>query len=272
MGFVDAIPDDLQCSICLGPAVVAFVTEECGHLYCRDCIMGALDKKKECPVCRRRLTAEGIRKDVRAQRRISALRVQCENEERGCTWTGEFGERARHMNQCRLGAITCPFHALGCTEVLFRYALPQHMSICAITKRLAEGSLALQQELKVIDRENGNRKFVWAIENFESNRETLFSRVFRAHGVQWQLKVVPEGKAAPRVTLQPIGHQNRAKFTLTLFNTEPGKNKVARIEDPNIKGKGTGVAGFIPHGDRLQAFLVSGCITLKVDIDPPPFL
>ncbi|RWS08056.1 E3 ubiquitin-protein ligase RNF4-like protein [Dinothrombium tinctorium] len=32
----------------------------CGHLFCENCIRTSIRTKKECPTCRRRLTARGI--------------------------------------------------------------------------------------------------------------------------------------------------------------------------------------------------------------------
>jgi len=46
------------CEICfssfdeLKQCGVQIVTTPCGHLYCRDCILGALNVKPECPHCR----------------------------------------------------------------------------------------------------------------------------------------------------------------------------------------------------------------------------
>ena len=49
--------EDLECKICYD-VLYEPVTTACGHTFCRDCLLRALDYKAECPCCRHRLNCE----------------------------------------------------------------------------------------------------------------------------------------------------------------------------------------------------------------------
>src|SRR5262249_40863140 len=49
-------PKPFLCSICLDPPTDMGATT-CGHIFCRDCILTALDIKAACPICRRKQKA-----------------------------------------------------------------------------------------------------------------------------------------------------------------------------------------------------------------------
>uniref|UniRef100_A0A5B7BW46 RING-type domain-containing protein n=1 Tax=Davidia involucrata TaxID=16924 RepID=A0A5B7BW46_DAVIN len=43
-----------SCPICIGPLVEETSTK-CGHIFCKNCINGAIAAQKKCPTCRRKL-------------------------------------------------------------------------------------------------------------------------------------------------------------------------------------------------------------------------
>ncbi|RKP06780.1 hypothetical protein THASP1DRAFT_24962 [Thamnocephalis sphaerospora] len=49
----------IQCCICLDPPREVTSTE-CGHLFCRDCVLTALSAKPACPICRRKQNASHL--------------------------------------------------------------------------------------------------------------------------------------------------------------------------------------------------------------------
>jgi len=49
--------EDLECKICYD-VLYQPVTTVCGHTFCRECLLRALDYKPECPCCRRTLNCE----------------------------------------------------------------------------------------------------------------------------------------------------------------------------------------------------------------------
>jgi hypothetical protein len=280
--FVDSVPDDLQCGICFCAAVEPVVTEECGHLFCRDCIMTALERKKECPIDRLALTQNDVRKDIRAARKIQALTVQCYNQKAGCTWMGVYSDLDRHAERCELASVKCPFSVHGCDAVVSRKTLPDHMSssmnahlllLCQVTSRLADENVMLQQELDILQRED--MRFIWVITNFESKRGPVYSRKFIARGLQWYLGIDFEGpEKHAGVYLFAESHTKRVDFKLILFNTDAARDKVHIVNDwaADYKGKGWGPLKFIDRSNLASSgFISAGCVRIGVEIDAEPF-
>lgn len=75
--------EDLECKICYD-VLYQPVTTACGHSFCRDCLLRALDFKAECPCCRRTLNCE-------VQRNTEITRVVKEIVENLCP--KEYAER-----------------------------------------------------------------------------------------------------------------------------------------------------------------------------------
>eukprot|EP00756_Hemistasia_phaeocysticola_P056914 Hpha_TRINITY_DN33558_c0_g1::TRINITY_DN33558_c0_g1_i1::g.171139::m.171139 len=282
--FNEPVPEDLQCGICLGPAMDAVVTEECGHLFCRECIHTALEGKRECPMCRVSLTVDQVRKDVRTQRKIQTLGVACKNRAGGCQWRGNLVEFDRHIEKCEHAAVKCPFAAFGCdsTPQLTRKTLGEHVQgagvshmvlMCGALARLQEEHLALQQELEVLQR--CERRFVWVIPNFGCRRGPVYSRKFTAKGHQWYLGVDFDGPDQQAgVYLFAEGHTKRVDFKLILFNQDPARDKMHTVCDWTVdyKGKGWGPLKFIDRRNLAgTGFVVSGCVRIAAEIDGDPF-
>ena len=279
--FVDQCPEDLQCQICLGPAVEPVVTEECGHLFCRDCIHLAMERKKECPVDRLPLTPTELRKDIRSQRKILGLSTFCFNKKQGCPWKGVFSDLERHAEKCDWATVRCPFGTHGCDAVVTRKTLQDHIQTslaahltlaCTALTRLTEESIAMQHELELLQRDD---RFIWVVANFESKRGPLYSRKFSAKGYFWYLGIDFEGpEQHAGVYLFADGHNRRVDFKLFLFNQDPTKDKVHLVNDwaPDYKGKGWGPLKFIDRSTNAQSgYIVNGCIRIGAEVDGEPF-
>jgi hypothetical protein len=280
--FVDAVPDDLQCGICFGAALDPAVTEDCGHLFCRECILTALDRKKECPIDRLPLTPNDIRKDIRSMRRIHSLSVTCYNMKQGCAWSGCYSDLERHAERCEHATVKCPFNVHGCETVVSRKTLQAHLAadanahmmlLCAVTARLADENVALQQELAIVQRDDV--RFIWVITNFETKRGPVYSAKFCGRGVMWYLGVdfeAPELHAG--VYLFAEGHQKRVEFKLILFNQDAARDKVHSVNDwsADYRGKGWGPLKFIDRSNLASSgFVVQGCVRIGVEIDSDAF-
>lgn len=48
-----------SCPICMGPLSEATSTK-CGHIFCKDCIKGAIAAQGKCPNCRQKVGKRGI--------------------------------------------------------------------------------------------------------------------------------------------------------------------------------------------------------------------
>eukprot|EP00996_Jenningsia_fusiforme_P007232 NODE_971_length_1785_cov_27.438940_g857_i0.p1 GENE.NODE_971_length_1785_cov_27.438940_g857_i0~~NODE_971_length_1785_cov_27.438940_g857_i0.p1 ORF type:complete len:302 (+),score=40.51 NODE_971_length_1785_cov_27.438940_g857_i0:209-1114(+) len=280
--FTEALPEDLQCGICLAAAREAVVTEECGHLFCRPCIITALERKKECPVDRTPLSLEQIRKDVRTQRKIQTLGVTCFNKKSGCHWKGVLGELEAHTEKCEFTTMKCPFTSHGCDVVVTRKTLGEHVQsnvshhlllLCASITKLQDDNVALQQELDILQRPE--ERFVWVIPGFETKRGPVYSRKFLAKNLQWYLGVDFEGPDQHAgVYLFAEGHSRRVDFKLILFNVDHRKDKIHTVNDwsTDFRGKGWGPLKFINRANLEETgFLVQNCVRIGVEVESEPF-
>ena len=126
--FVDALPDELKCSICLLVFKDPILTD-CGHLFCQACIAPVLSRNARCPLC----NEEGFRTfpDKRTIRKIRSLKIKCKKRVEGCEWVGEYGRLEHHLDakegDCGFVKVECDFHSVGCTTRSLRKDLPQHM-------------------------------------------------------------------------------------------------------------------------------------------------
>ena len=81
--------EDLECKICCD-VLFQPVTTACGHTFCRECLLQALDYKPECPCCRRTL-------NCKVQRNTEVTRAVKEIVEKTCP--EEYAERKRNFSE-----------------------------------------------------------------------------------------------------------------------------------------------------------------------------
>lgn len=280
--FLETVPEDLQCQICLGAAIDPVVTEECGHLFCRDCIVVALDRKKECPVDRQRLTYNDLRKDVRTHRKIMGLATACYNKKSGCAWSGPYSDLEKHAERCDYTTVKCPFAPHGCEVTGTRKTLQEHIAggvaahmslLCAAVAKLQEENQALQLEVELLQRDD--QRFLWVIPSFEAKRGPVYSRKFWSKGYFWYLGIDFDGPDQHAgVYLFAEGHARRVDFKLVLYNQDPTKNKVHVVNDwaNDYKGKGWGPLKFIDRANVAgTGFMVNGCVRVGVELESDPF-
>lgn len=102
----------------------------CAKLYCRDCLVLQTRHYDKCPTCRKRISSFT---DKLSNRRIKALKVSCDNEEKGCEWTGDLGSLEEHLaKKCNFYEVPCPN---GCSASVFRQNLLKHLYLsCPLRK------------------------------------------------------------------------------------------------------------------------------------------
>jgi hypothetical protein len=110
---------DCCCSICLGifrdPATI-----ECGHTFCRECIDLSLEKKRQCPTCRKNLQ-KGPLPVLCLRTYINCLKIKCEND---CGWTDNIEKYDTHLRCCEKSSnVDCP----KCRKTILRTSLPKHL-------------------------------------------------------------------------------------------------------------------------------------------------
>ena len=121
--YLETPPDDLTCLICHSVARDPLQTQCCGKLYCKSCLERHSQNEGTCPTCRKRRFSTFS--DQLSNRRIKALKLMCDNEEKGCKWTGELDQLEQHI------AAECMFAEVpasnGCSKTLLRSNMQKHL-------------------------------------------------------------------------------------------------------------------------------------------------
>ena len=147
--FVEKVSDDLVCPVCRTLLQEPQQTD-CGHDFCRDCVRHLMkDGKLTCPVCRAESLSNQIFDDKRLKREIMGLRINCDQNGRGCTWSGELRQREKHSGEC--GYVTEPC-VNECGQVVMRKEMKDHkdsycplrIAVCGYCKDETRLSLLLQ--------------------------------------------------------------------------------------------------------------------------------
>lgn len=127
--FVETPPDMFICKICHFPSRKPYLSECCGHTFCKSCI----DRAKSvvifscpCPVCRSQEFK--LVHNKQNERVIKSLHIFCTNREKGCKWQGEVSSIDGHLESndgCPYEEVFCSNH---CGELLQRKYLSDHLS------------------------------------------------------------------------------------------------------------------------------------------------
>ena len=103
--FVDNLPHELVCKICLCPCCEAWKNACCGHVFCKSCLDQHLSTKSTCPLCR--IKHFDSYPQLQTDQDIKELLIYCPNKERGCQWVGELSDIHKHNKDCKYCDIKC---------------------------------------------------------------------------------------------------------------------------------------------------------------------
>jgi len=136
--FVMTPADWLICNICQCPSREPYLTECCGHIFCKSCLEGAKRATTSisgaCPMCRSEEFV--IFPNKQADRAVRSLHVFCANKEKGCEWQGEVNYVINHLesnNGCHFEKITCSNDCGKCFE---RQYLTSHIENECIRRKV----------------------------------------------------------------------------------------------------------------------------------------
>ena len=109
---VDNNPSDsLVCNICHLLSREPFLSECCGHTFCKSCLENAKESvtpTMACPMCRQKDFVTFRNKQV--ERAVKSVRVFCTNKTTGCHWQGEMNSITIHIGK------SCQFVEEKCTN------------------------------------------------------------------------------------------------------------------------------------------------------------
>ena len=230
--FVEPLPNELQCPLCLEFLKEPTLTSCCGHHFCRECIDHAITRSHVCPLCNDQGFQTLLNKEK--QRVISTLKVYCKRKSRGCEWVSELGRLEHHLDveegDCGCVEVECEFGPVGCVAKLPRKDLQRHkeenvhkhlvlMSVMslksndAFVRKLREQRVEFQQQLKQKD------------EKMQSIRESLQQQVEIAQELGSQLQQKDQQIADVRDQLLQL-RQQRVEFPQQL------KQEIQAVREP----------------------------------------
>ena len=124
--FVDELPVDLRCPVCLSVLKDPCQTS-CGHRFCSQCIENIKKNSPNpvCPIDRQRIE-DGVFPDMAAKMQIKKLKVHCTHVKKGCTWIGDMSDKETHLRVCFHSVRICPL----CSVSLNASEFEQHKGVC----------------------------------------------------------------------------------------------------------------------------------------------
>ena len=126
--FVKSPPDIVMCVICHLPSRDPYLSECCGHIFCRTCLRQCNTRQYTiccCPTCKNICFKTVLNKQI--DREVKSLNVYCTNKEMGCKWQGEINDITDHLgksNGCKYVEVEC---SLGCRMMIQRWQLTDHV-------------------------------------------------------------------------------------------------------------------------------------------------
>lgn len=89
----------LYCRKCNNIFFNPYVLPECGHTFCKECIIEWSEFNKNCPLCQQQYNINSIQSDLLAKNMIEELDVLCCNSH--CPWKGKLVNLDLHLKECK---------------------------------------------------------------------------------------------------------------------------------------------------------------------------
>ena len=123
--FIDAPPDIVICKICHFASRDPYLSECCGHVFCKSCVERVKTRSVNiadvCPMCRNEDFNVFVNKQL--DRITKGLRVYCTNKDKGCEWQGELNDIGAHLDDCPFESVSC---VNKCGKILQRQYIVDH--------------------------------------------------------------------------------------------------------------------------------------------------
>lgn len=138
--YLDRIPDNFSCPICLCPIQrIAHLAECCGNHFCFQCISRVTDHHGPCPMCKCEQLKVFPNKE--RQREVNQLRVRCPFPQCNPTWEGVLGLLDSHLRENHQEAkdsylfristyVDQPLPKLACPICRCLVQRVAHLSVC----------------------------------------------------------------------------------------------------------------------------------------------
>ena len=114
--FVEALPEELTCSICMKVLCEPHMINCCEQSFCKECLSKRSRRNSRCPHCRSTDFSTIFRKQI--NRKVSELKVYCPNKQHGCKAELKISEYEGHLSLannkgCSYVELDCPNKCLA---------------------------------------------------------------------------------------------------------------------------------------------------------------
>ena len=131
--FVEALPEELTCSICTKVLCQPHLVNCCEQQFCKDCLDEWSRSYKTCPHCRSTDFSTILLKQK--SRKVGEVKVYCLNKRHGCKAELKISEYENHLRQlnplsastaevCQYIEVNCPYQ---CTAKIFLGEVKKHL-------------------------------------------------------------------------------------------------------------------------------------------------
>lgn len=100
---LDHVRDILKCGVCLH-YMTDPVSTNCGHNFCKSCIIESQKRNINCPSCNQRIVLTLVNFGFKEMCR-SMIQIKC-NKER-CDWIGPYEDLDKHNTECQYFEVPC---------------------------------------------------------------------------------------------------------------------------------------------------------------------
>jgi hypothetical protein len=138
--FVEKPSDNYECPLCFD---VLNDPRQClnGHCFCNGCISKSVIRRPECPICKDKLTADFLGRNLQVKNIILEMQTKCmsrfikntcdkesSDNDIECAWIGKLSERELHFNNdCDFRLVKCPNEF--CSEIMQHRCVEEHMDL-----------------------------------------------------------------------------------------------------------------------------------------------
>ena len=154
--FVEALPEELTCSICMKVLRQPHMINCCEQTFCKECLDEWCMKNSSCPHCRSTDFSTIFRKQI--NRKVGELKVYCPNKQHSCKAELKISEYEGHLSLannrgCSYVELDCPNKCLakefrGEMEVHTRDKCPRRVVSCELCNSRGEYELIAGDHVK----------------------------------------------------------------------------------------------------------------------------
>ena len=179
--FVEEVPEELTCSICMKWLCEPHLTNCCEKKFCKDCLEEWLERSYTCPTCRSTSFSHIFMQST--NRRIQDLKVYCPNAERGCQAILKIGECEEHLSTtnnegCPYTKLQCPYH---CPAEIFRCRMDTHLKKECPKRHVSCYFCKLQGEFQYIARHHKGECPKYPVRCPQGCTDTVLRKDLKAH-------------------------------------------------------------------------------------------